>query len=322
MTKTERLQKLSTSNGVIAALAIDQRKSLRMMIAGAAGVHLNEISDAQLGEFKSAVTRCLSPYASAVLLDTEFGSCAFGQQAASCGLLMTYEMDGYENPRPHRMLALMPELSVRRLRDMGANGIKVLLSWTPFDDERPNDEKRALIERIGHECDALGMPFFLEPVGYDPGGLDVRSLQYARMKPEIVIRTMEEFSKDVYRVDVLKVEFPINAAFVETAYTRSEALEFYRQAEAATRLPYIYLSAGVSSAQFTESLRLAAEAGARFSGVLCGRATWQEGVPVYANEGLAAFEMWLESSGARNIEAVNACLTAATPWHLRWRPAS
>ena len=59
-------------------MAIDQRKSLRMMIAGAAGVHLNEISDAQLGEFKSAVTRCFRPYASAVLLDTEFGSSLSG----------------------------------------------------------------------------------------------------------------------------------------------------------------------------------------------------------------------------------------------------
>ena len=171
---------------------------------------------------------------------------------------MTYEMDGYRESASAPNAGTDARTVGAPLRDMGANGIKILLSWTPFDEERPNDEKRALIERIGHECDALGMPFFLEPVGYDPGGLD-GEVRYARAKPEIVIRTMEEFSKDVYRVDVLKVEFPINAAFVEgsavysgqRAYTRSEALEFYRQAEAATRLPYIYLSAGVSTAHFT-----------------------------------------------------------------------
>ena len=323
--KRKRLQALSNHRGVIAALAMDQRKSLRRMIADAASVNLDEITDAQLGEFKSAITRKLSPYASAVLLDPEFGSSAFECRGSDCGLLMTYEMDGYENPRPHRMLALMPHLSVKRLRDLGADGVKILFSYTPFDDPDSNEEKRAMIERIGHECDALDMPFFLEPVGYDPDGLEPKSIEYARRKPEIVLRSMEEFSKPFYKVDVLKVEFPVNAAFVEgsavyggkTAYTRAEALDIYRSADSIARCPYIYLSAGVSGDHFLESLHLAAEAGARFSGVLCGRATWQDGVPVYAHEGVEALEGWLATEGVRNIQAINDCLRAATPWHDR-----
>jgi tagatose 1,6-diphosphate aldolase len=295
------------------------------MIARAAGVAIREISDAQLGEFKSAVTRVLTPYASAVLLDPEFGSGAFKERSATCGLLMTYEVDGYENPRPNRMLALMPHLSVRRLRELGADGIKILLSYTPFADGTSNDEKKALIERIGHECHSLGMPFFLEPVGYDPGGIDPASFEYAKRKPEIVIRSMEEFSKDIYKVDVLKVEFPVNASFVEgssvyqgeTAYTRAEALSYFREADRASALPYIYLSAGVTGSHFKESLRMAAESAACFSGVLCGRATWQDGVAVYAREGLAALERWLETFGVENIQAVNECLKAATPWRER-----
>jgi tagatose 1,6-diphosphate aldolase len=323
--KARRLASLSTSEGVIAALAIDQRKGLRQMIADAAGVPLNGISDEQLGEFKSTVTRVLTRHASAVLIDPEFGAPAFSQRAAGCGLLMTYESDGYENPRPNRMLALLPHISVRRLRDLGADGVKILLSYTPFADDASNDEKKALIERIGHECDALDMPFFLEPVGYDPAGGDPKSFEYAQRKPEIVIQSMEEFSKDIYKVDVLKVEFPVNAAFVEgstayggrTAYTREQALEHFRHADRVARRPYIYLSAGVSAQVFTESLRLAADARARFSGVLCGRATWQDGVPVYAQKGRAALEEWLESAGVRNIIAVNECLRAATSWQSR-----
>lgn len=295
------------------------------MIAEAATVNLDEISDSQLGEFKSAVTRCLTPHASAVLLDPEFGSGAFDRRHNGCGLLMTYESDGYENPRPFRMLALMPHFSVRRLRDLGADGVKILLSYTPFDDSAANEEKRAMIERIGHECAALDIPFFLEPVGYDPDGLEPKSIQYARRKPEIVIRSMEEFSKERYMVDVLKVEFPVNAAFVEgsavyagkPAYSRDEALDFYRRADAVAKRPYIYLSAGVSSEHFLESLRLATEAGARFSGVLCGRATWQDGVPVYAEEGLPALERWLETQGVANIQAINDALTGAVSWEIR-----
>lgn len=324
--KAVRLRKLATGDGIIAAMAIDQRKSLRMMIAAAAGVVTDSISDAQLLEFKSVVVEALSPYASAVLIDSEFGYGAFAKRAQECGLLTTYEMDGYENPRPHRMLALMPELSVRRLSEMGSDGIKILLSYTPFDDASWNDQKLAMIERIGAECEALRIPFFLEPVAYDVHGGDVKGFEFAQRKPEIVLRTMAEFAKPVYRVDVLKVEFPINSAFMEgsdvfagkAAYGRSEALAWYKRVDDAARCPYIYLSAGVSAPQFREQLRLAAEAEARFSGVLCGRATWQDGVPVYAREGREALQRWLGSEGKKNIQAVNECLASAKSWET-WR---
>lgn len=296
------------------------------MIANAGGMPVEQITDAQLGEFKSAVASVLTPHASAILIDPEFGSSAFSQHDPHCGLLMTYEMDGYENPRPHRMLALMPELSVRRLRDMGADGVKILLSWTPFDTAQSNDEKKVLIERIGAECLALDLPFFLEPVGYDPQGrMDVKSAEYARIKPQIVLDSTREFSQERYNVDVLKVEFPIDARYVEgttvfsgeRVWSCQEALDVFREADAEAKKPYIYLSAGVSSEQFLESLRLAAAAGASFSGVLCGRATWQNGVPVFAREGRSAFEKWLSGEGVRNVQAINECLRSASSWTQR-----
>lgn len=321
--KRKRLAALATSSGVIAAVAVDQRSSLRRMLAHCAGLAEASVTDAQLADFKRAVTRVLSPHASAILIDPEFGSAAFPHRASGCGLLATYEMDGFENPRPHRMLALLPQLSARRLRDMGADGVKILLSYTPFDDAAANDAKRALIERIGHECEAAGLPFFLEPVSYDPGGLDPKSLEYARIKPRMVTEIMREFSRDVYKVDVLKVEFPVNVSYVagspvcsgQAAYSTDEALGYFREADAAARRPYIYLSAGVSAEHFRASLGLAANSGARFSGVLCGRATWQDGAPVFMRDGLAAFEQWLAAEGAGNIEAINALLECATPWH-------
>ena len=320
--KATRLKKLSTPEGIIAALAIDQRKSMRRMMADAAGVAIESITDQQIAEFKETVTRVLTPHASAVLLDPEYGLNAAQARAAGCGLLIAYEMDGYENSRPHKMLALMPQLSVERLQELGADGVKILLTYTPFEDAAANEAKHALIERIGAECEAVGLPFFLEPVGYDAGGLDLRGIEYARRKPEIVIRSMREFSKPRYRVDILKVEFPVNSAYVEgsavycgeAAYSRAEALEFYKQADEAAGLPYIYLSAGVSSEHFADQLRLASEAGARYSGVLCGRATWQHGAAEYARGGRAALVAWLEGEGTGKIQAVNRCLASAKPW--------
>src|SRR5207248_1809721 len=158
---------------------------------------------------------------------------------------------------------------------------------TPFEKQDINDIKHAFIERVGAECETYEIPFFLEFVGYDPEGGNEKGFDYAKKKPEIVIKSMQEFGKPQYRVDVLKVEVPVNAEFVEgssvykgkAAYSRKEALDLYRNAASFAEKPFIYLSAGVGNAQFVESLHMAAEAGTDYSGVLCGRATWKDGVP-------------------------------------------
>lgn len=325
--KRKRLENLSRPDGVIAALAMDQRNSLRRMIADAAHSDLQDVADARLKEFKAAVSQILSPHASAILLDPEYGLDAARVRAQASGLLLAYELDGYENPRPHRMLALMPHWSVRRLRDAGAEGVKILLHYAPDDPQIVNDEKCAWIERIGHECHALELPFFLEPVVYDPTGVDPRSLEFAKRKPELVVRTVEEFSKDVYCVDILKVEFPVITPFVEntpvysgvSAYTIGEALDHFRAADAAARRPYIYLSAGVGIAEFLESLRLANRANCHYSGVLCGRAIWKDGVGRFARPGPtfdeASLEQWLIDTGIRNLRAIDELIGSATPWY-------
>lgn len=332
--KRQRLQKLTAPSGIIGALAIDQRRSLRRMIAETAGVVFDEIEDARLVEFKQAIGEVLSPHATAILFDTEYGMQGAAARGPDCGLLLAYEADGYENPRPHRMLALMPELSVQRLAELGADGVKILLHFAPEDPHEANQQKFTMIERIGAECEALNLPFFLEPVLYDPSHALVQSgvsaeekreqaFAFAQRKPQLIVDMMREFSRDRYRVDILKVEFPVVAAFVEgsgtfcgrAAYTMDEALEWYKAADTAAGRPYIYLSAGVSNAEFLESLRLALAAETRFSGVLCGRATWQDGVPVYVREGVTGFRRWLQSEGVANITALNRLIADATPWH-------
>ncbi|MEJ7606066.1 MAG: hypothetical protein WKF37_07315 [Bryobacteraceae bacterium] len=66
------MRTLSTPDGVIAAPAMDQRKSLRRMLAEKASVSPEAISDQQLADFKTSVTRILSAHSSAILLDPEF----------------------------------------------------------------------------------------------------------------------------------------------------------------------------------------------------------------------------------------------------------
>src|SRR6201987_2466604 len=319
--KQKGMKAVSDSRGVIAAAAMDQRGSLKSAIAKERGVDKSAITPQMLEEFKIAVTRVLPPHASAILLDPEYGLPAARARSSNAGLLLAYENSGYDNTRPGRLPDLLDIWSVRRLVGAGADCIKILLYYTPFDSHEINDIKHAWVERIGAECIASDVPFFLECVGYEEGK-DEKTIEFARKKPEIVTKSMEEFSKPQYGVDVLKVEVPVNMAFVagakackgESAYTRDQAKEHFLRAAAAAKKPFIYLSAGVSNDVFTETLELAAESGVKFSGVLCGRATWKDAIPIYAKQGVKALEDWLADQGVKNIENVNHRLKAATPW--------
>jgi tagatose 1,6-diphosphate aldolase len=321
--KIGHLEKLSDERGVIGAAAMDQRGSLKKALAQASG---GDVSQEQMEEFKSLVSEVLTPHATAILLDPEYGLPAAERRAPSAGLLLAYEESGYDNTQPGRLPDLLPHQSAARLKAAGADAVKVLIYYTPIEDAAINDIKHAFIERIGDECQSQGIPFFLEFVGYDPAGGDEKGEEYARKKPEIVSRSMAEFSKKQYHVDVLKVEIPVNMKFVEgsrstggtSVYSRDEAMEHFRSTAAVTQKPFIYLSAGVSNAEFTESLELAAESGVKFAGVLCGRATWKDGIGVYASQGADAFRRWLETDGVRNIEAVNQALSAASPWYAAY----
>ena len=323
--KINHLKALSNANGVIAAAAMDQRGSLQKSIASAKGVDKSAVTDEMMEEFKIAVSKVLTPHASAILLDPEWGLPAAKARDPKCGLLLAYEKTGYDATQPGRLPDLLPEVSVKRIVDWGGNAVKILLYYTPFDDAKVNTIKHAFVERIGAECEHYQIPFFLEFIGYDPKGGDEKGLEFAKLKPQVVIKSMEEFSKPQYYVDVLKVEVPINANYTEgssvykgeKAYSMAEALDIYREAAAVAKKPFIYLSAGVSNDQFTESLRMAAEAGTDFSGVLCGRATWKEGIPVYGKQGVKALEDWLSTEGVKNINAVNAAIKPATPWYKK-----
>jgi tagatose 1,6-diphosphate aldolase len=318
--KAAGLNAVADSRGVIAAVAMDQRGLLKNMLARELGVA--EPQAEMLSEFKQLVAETLTKEASSILLDLEYGLEA-AKHINGKGLLLAYEHAGYSPDRPERLPTLFEGWSALRLKEAGANAVKILVYYTPFEKEWVNNRKKAWVERIGAECKSVDIPFFLEFLGYDVHGEGEASLGYARRKPEIVLRSMEEFTKERYGADVLKVEIPIQMAFVEGTrafkgkklHTRAEAMEIIRAAAALTDKPIVYLSAGVSSQVFLETLEFAAESGVKFHGVLGGRATWQDGVPVYAKHGPAAAEDWLNTAGLQNVRAINSVLNSAYPWH-------
>ncbi|MCM3452508.1 tagatose-bisphosphate aldolase [Heyndrickxia oleronia] len=309
--KMAAMKRLSDEDGIIGALAIDQRGSLKKMISNAS---TNEIGDQGIIEFKKVVSRELTKYSSSILLDPEYGLPAAKARDEQAGLLLAYEKTGYDATKPGRLPDLLDEWSVKRLKEEGADAIKFLLYYDVDDAKEINDLKHAFVERLGSECVAEDIPFFLELVSYDANIEDVKGHDYAKIKPHKVNDMMKEFSKERYQVDVLKVEVPVNMNFVEGftegefIYTKEQAAQYFKEQSEATHLPYIYLSAGVSAQLFRQTLEFAAQAGADFNGVLCGRATWKNGVEPFAEQGEDAGVEWMQNEGKNNITELNSVL--------------
>lgn len=319
--KRKYMEKLSDENGIISALAFDQRGALKRLMAQ---YQEAEPTVAQMEELKVLVAEELPPYASSMLLDPEYGLPATKALDKNAGLLLAYEKTGYDTSSTKRLPDCLDVWSAKRIKEQGADAVKFLLYYDVDSSEELNQQKQAYIERVGSECVAEDIPFFLEILAYDETIADASSAEYAKVKPRKVIEAMKVFSDSRFNIDVLKVEVPVNVKYVEgfgdgeVVHTKEEAAAFFKEQDEATKLPYIYLSAGVSAKLFQETLVFAHESGANFNGVLCGRATWAGSVKDYIEQGEEAARQWLRTTGFKNIDELNKVLQkTATSWKER-----
>ncbi|MGM0166915.1 tagatose 1,6-diphosphate aldolase [Enterococcus sp. AZ135] len=237
---------------------------------------------------------------------------------------MSYEKTGYDANTPGRLPELLPDESLDRLLDKGADAAKVLVYYDPDEPKDILDVKHAFLERLGTEALAADIPVFVEPIVYDGTITDDHSPEFAKIKPKKVISTIKEFTKEKYHIDVLKVEVPVLFKYVEgfnkandpIIYTQEEAAAYFKEASEAATRPFIYLSAGVPADIFRDELTFAGEHGANYCGILGGRATWRDGVQVYADEGKEGLINWLDTQGRENVEELNDILNKyAKPWY-------
>src|ERR1039457_7070853 len=125
--KLRHMTALSNKNGIIAAAAMDQRGSLQKAIAAGKGISTGQVTPEMMTEFKVAVSKILTPHASAILLDPEFGLPAAKARSKNAGLLLAYEETGYDNTQPGRLPDLLPHVSAKRIVDWGADEVKILI---------------------------------------------------------------------------------------------------------------------------------------------------------------------------------------------------
>lgn len=139
-------------------------------------------TDEQIINFKKIISSELTPYASAILLDPEYGLPAAEVRDKNAGLLLAYEKTGYDASTPGRLPDILSIWSVKRLKEQGADACKFLLYYDVDESDDINDQKKAFMERIGSECVAEDLPFFLELVSYDANDPDTSSKEYALKK--------------------------------------------------------------------------------------------------------------------------------------------
>jgi len=291
-------------------IAVDQGSGLGAALAKARGAAARETD---LFDFKRAVVEHLSPDATIVLVDAEYGRRLLPFYHTACEKLLAYEADVYRISSDERITALPDNLSISDYRGLGVRRLKFFLYYGPRCDTAINAKKHALVREIGAECAAHGVEFLFEPIVYDDVVTDSASLAFARLKPELVREATRRFADPHFHIDVLKVEIPVNLAYVSGFGTDDFSGDwvldaFRRAAEPAGDIPLVYLSAGVSFDWFRRSLELAREAGIGAAGFMCGRAIWSDAIGEFGAGGTQRLNRWLENEGRRRVAQLKEAL--------------
>ncbi len=266
MTGRPALKRLARPSGGLAMLAVDQREALRAMIAQRTGA---PVPDEDVTAFKVAAARALTPHASAVLVDPQFGWDAILAADAvdpACALIAAAD---HFVPGEHEFVrdAVLDEsLDLDALATRGAQALKLLVVWRPDGDR---DRRVAMVEDFVARCRRRDLVSIIEPVsraplaGGDVAGGDVAGGEFdADAGILAAARELGGLGADVY-----KTEVPTHGRG-----TDAEVLEGCRRIDDLVDGAWVVLSSGVAAARFPDAVRLACAAGA--SGFLAGRAVW------------------------------------------------
>jgi tagatose 1,6-diphosphate aldolase len=255
-----------TKDDFLTMIALDHRGSFKKL---ANPEHPDLVSFEQIVSMKKQLLSILGPESSAVLLDPEYGvfPSIYGHLLNGLGLLVSVEESGYGQSKGGRVTKLMSKWGVQKIKRLGADGVKLLLFYNP-DYKRTARKGELLVKKIARECRKNDILFLLEPMSYSIHG-SKDNPEFAKRKPELVIKTAERLSG--LGIDILKSEFPADLKYEEN---KDRALEYAKQVDRATKVPWVILSEGAPYHIFRQQVLLASQAGA--SGFLAGRAIWQE----------------------------------------------
>ncbi len=291
--KLRGLQQTASARGAFTCLALDHRQNLRK-------ANPAFVDDAALSQFKLDVTRALAPAATSVLLDPEVSaaqSIAAGALPGDKAFVVALESTGYCGEATARRAQIIPGWSVEKAKRMGASMIKLLVYYHPNSPTAA--EAEAFTAAVAADCQKHDLGLMLEPLSYPLGAEKLSSAE----KRFVAVETARRLTV-IPGVDLLKAEFPLTAESPESEWSAACA-----EVSAASRAPWILLSAAVSFETYQRQIIAACQAGA--SGVAVGRAVWQEAVTMEP----AARRNFLQTTALERLTRLTALSTAlAKPW--------
>jgi tagatose 1,6-diphosphate aldolase len=305
--KLRGLQQLADSKGMMTMCAIDHRGALKRA--------LNEknpvaVSYQDIVDFKLDLCQAVAPFASAILLDPEYGAgqaIAAGLLPASKGLLVSMEKTGYSGDSAARITELLPGWSVKKAKRMVASAVKLLIYFRP-DIKDIASKQLDLVAKLADQCLKEDIAFLVEPVSYPINEGEASSKKFAEIKPGLVIETARQIT--ALPIDVLKAEFPADIKFEQN---ERKLLELCQELNQASRLPWVLLSAGVDFNSFKKQVLIACRAGA--SGFLAGRALWQEGAQIRSRKERLNF--FQNTAAPRLKELAEIADSYGRPWYSK-----
>jgi sulfofructosephosphate aldolase len=246
------LDALARESGTFLMVAMDQRESLRTMLAA----HHDDVDDARLRRFKLAVARELGPYASGFLIDRHYAYEDIVRAELlppSCGLILA--ADALEQP-PGGIVEdtdLDEGVDVAAAARNGVVALKLLVIWRD-DDQRAR--RIDIVSRFVAAAHEHGLLSVLEPVVRGPDGFD---------REAAIVEAAGELG--TLGCDLYKCEVPTHGAG-----DPEEITAWSRRIDDAVPCPWVVLSQGVDPDRYPAAVEAACKGGA--SGMLAGRAVW------------------------------------------------
>lgn len=314
----DRLKRLADDEGRFFMLAIDQRGSIKKMLAKVVNVEPNEVPRQAISTVKRVIIEELAPEATAVLIDPEYGFDG-GYQAIpnSVGRLLTLEKSGGEKVViagvQEERTVLLNNWSVEQAVQKGADAVKLLVPYHPRASEETRKSQESLVKQIGLEGQERDLPLLVELTSY-PVGSSPDQLKDERLT--MVAETAQLFDQSDFGITIHKIEFPGD---IDT-HSPAELIEACQRVDLAVTKPWVLLSAGVEFDIFEKEVAIACSNGA--SGFLAGRAIWQEAVGWYDSEDSRQLRMraWLANQGVTRLQRLKAAGRNARHFSKRINP--
>ena len=306
---TSRIQDLLDKNKFY-SLAIDQGTSLKNLIKE----NKKDFRENDYFYFKKQVILNLSSEVSSILFDYDTFKSDEIYHKLNVPKIIAYEDDAY-NIDDIDKITNLPKKNIDQHIDK-FSAIKFFMYFNPDSMSEINNKKIDLVLHVSAICKKFNIPFLFEPLLYYDSNSGLSHEEFCKKKPQYIKYFYSEFSKQEYFIDIIKIEFPFNEDEVKgfestnnkNFYSNNDCQNILQDVFYDSKVPFVFLSAGMKFNNFYNSLSLAKSSGIDFTGFLCGRSIWYDAINIFSCDSNEKFINWILNEGKSRLVKLKSTL--------------